>query len=58
MEAVTPLKRRRIAAMALDYLAYAGRLESPCSFVVVAIDHVGTPNMTLRVIEDAWTVDG
>jgi putative endonuclease len=57
-EAVTPAKRRRIAAMALDYLAWAGRLESPCSFVVVAIDHIGTPKMTLRVIEDAWTMDG
>jgi putative endonuclease len=56
-EAVTPAKRRRIAAMALDYLAWAGRLESPCGFVVVAIDHAGTPKMTLRVIEDAWTVD-
>ena len=57
VEAVTPLKRRRIAAMALDYLAYTGRLESPCSFVVVAIDHIGTPKMTVRVIEDAWTID-
>ena len=57
VEAVTAVKRRRIAAMALDYLAYAGRLESPCSFVVVAIDGVGTPEMSLRVIEDAWTVD-
>jgi len=58
VDAVTPAKRRRISAMALDYLAYSGRLESPCSFVVVAIDGAGTPNMTLRVIEDAWTVDG
>ena len=56
-ESVTPAKRRRIAAMALDYLAYAGRLESPCSFIVVAIDRIGTPGMTMRVIEDAWVVD-
>src|SRR5262245_28875087 len=56
-ESVTPRKRRRIAAMALDYLAYTGRLECPCSFVVVAIDAIGTPKMRLRVIEDAWTVD-
>ena len=56
-ESVTPSKRRRIAAMALDYLAYAGRLESPCSFVVVAIDWFGTPRMTIKVIEDAWVVD-
>ena len=58
VDAVTPAKRRRIAAMALDYLAGTGRLESPCSFVVVAIDKIGTPKMTLRVIEDAWTIDG
>ena len=44
--------------MALDYLAFTGRLESPCSFVVVAIDGIETPRMTVRVIEDAWTVDG
>jgi putative endonuclease len=57
VDSVTPAKRRRIAAMALDYMAWAGRLDSPCSFVVVAIDHIGTPKMTMRVIEDAWTVD-
>ena len=57
-EAVSASKRRRIAAMALDYLAWAGRLESPCSFVVVAIDNIGSPKMTIRVIEDAWVVDG
>jgi putative endonuclease len=58
VEAVTPVKRRRIAAMALDYLAYSGRLNQSCQFVVVAIDSIGTPKMTIRVIEDAWTVDG
>ncbi len=58
VEAVTPVKRRRIAAMALDYLAYTGRLNQPCQFIVVAIDGIGTPKMTIRVIEDAWTVDG
>lgn len=57
-EAITPWKRRRVAAMALDYLASTGRLESPCSFVVVAIDQVDTPKMTIRIIEDAWTMDG
>ncbi|HXT70761.1 MAG TPA: YraN family protein [Vicinamibacterales bacterium] len=57
IDAITPWKRRRIAAMALDYLASAGKLELPCSFIVVAIDQIGTPKMTIRVIEDAWTVD-
>ena len=55
--AVTPRKRRRIAAMALDYLAFTGRLESPCRFVVVAIDRINTPHMTIHVIDNAWTVD-
>ena len=56
-DALTPRKQRRIAAMALDYLAWTGRLDGPCRFDVVAIDHVGTPRQTLRVIEDAWHVD-
>ena len=42
--------------MALDYLAYTQQLESPCQFVVVAIDGVGTPGQTVRVIEHAWRV--
>ncbi len=56
-EAVTAWKRRRISAMALDYLASTGRLESPCSFAVIAIDGIETPAMTVSVIEDAWTLD-
>ena len=56
-EAISPRKRRRIAAMALDYLAWTGKLDSPCRFDVVAIDGIGTNAMTVRVIEDAWQVD-
>ena len=55
--AVSFWKRRRIGAMALDYLACTGRLEDPCQFVVVAIDRIETPRMTIRVIENAWTID-
>ena len=47
----------RIAAMALDYLAWTGRLEDPCRFYVVAIDGFGTAKMTIRVIEDAFQID-
>ena len=54
---VTARKRRRIAAMALDYLAWTGRLESPCRFDVVAIDGIGTNAMTVNVIENAWYMD-
>jgi len=51
-------KRRRIAAMALDYLAWTGRLEARCRFDVVAIDGLGTKEMSLRVIEDAFPAYG
>lgn len=57
-DAITPAKRRRVAAMALDYLAWTGRLEDPCRFDVVAIDHIGSDRMTIRVIDHAWVVDG
>ena len=57
-ETLTMWKRRRIGAMALDYLAYTGNLESRCRFDVVAIDGIGTPAMTLRVIKDAFVLDG
>jgi putative endonuclease len=57
-ETITGWKRRRIAAMALDYLAYSGRPHRRCRFDVVAIDGAGTPRQTLRVIEDAFRPGG
>ena len=57
-EAISPFKRRRVAAMALDYLASTGNLDSRCRFDVVAIDRIGTDRMTLRIIENAWVMDG
>ena len=56
-ESIPFWKRRRIGAMALDYLAWTGRLSRCCRFDVVAIDGIGTPAMTLRVIEDAFQVN-
>ncbi len=53
-EQVPVWKQRRIAAMALDYLAYCGRLNDNCRFDVVAIDGAGTRNETVRVIESAF----
>jgi len=44
--------------MALDYLAWTGRLDRRCQFLVVAIDGAGTSSQTIRVIEDAWQMDG
>jgi putative endonuclease len=57
VDAVSPLKRRRLAAMALDYLAGTGRLDSPCRFDIIAIDGVGSSDMRLRLIRDAFHVD-
>ena len=57
VEAISPRKRRRVAAMALDYLAWTGNLDAPCRFDVVAIDCAGSPAMTVRVIDHAWEVD-
>ena len=56
-EAVSSYKRHRIAAMALDYLAWTRALDERCRFDVVAIDGIGTDKMTVRVIEDAFVVD-
>jgi putative endonuclease len=58
IEAISPFKRRRVAAMALDYLAWTGNLDAPCRFDVVAIDRVGSSSMTVRVVDHAWEVDG
>ena len=57
-EAMTFWKRRRIAAMAMDYLAWTGRTDRRCRFDVIAIDGVGTDGMQLRVIEGAFTATG
>ncbi len=55
-EAVSFQKRRRIGAMALDYLAWTGGLDRRCRFDVVAIDGFGGANVTTRVIQDAFQI--
>jgi putative endonuclease len=55
-ESISFWKRRRIAAMALDYLAWTGRADRRCRFDVVAIDGIGTDDVCLRVIENAFQV--
>ncbi len=57
-ESVSWWKQRRIAAMALDYLSWADRLNDPCRFDVVAIDGLGTDRVDVRVIEDAFPAHG
>ena len=56
-ESVPVWKRRRIGAMALDYLAWTNRVNSPCRFDVVAIDGIGTDERTVRVYENAFVFD-
>ena len=48
-EAVTPYKQRRLASMAVDYLARRKLTDRPCRFDVVAIDEAEseTPEITL-----------
>ena len=55
-EAVSFRKRRRIGAMALDYLAWTGGLDRRCRFDVVAIDGLGGAKPTTRVIQDAFQI--
>jgi putative endonuclease len=57
-EAVPFWKQRRIAAMALDYLARADRLDNPCRFDVVAIDGLGSGKVDVRVIQNAFSRNG
>ena len=57
-EAMTVWKRRRVAAMAVDYLAWTGRSDHRCRFDVIAIDGIGTDQMRMRVIENAFTANG
>jgi putative endonuclease len=54
VESIPSWKRRRIGAMALDYLAWTNRLNHPCRFDVVAIDGAGGPSPSVRVIEHAF----
>jgi len=54
-DCVPSWKQRRVAAMALDYLARTDRLEHPSRFDVVAIDGIGTSKMTVQVIQNAFS---
>jgi putative endonuclease len=54
-EAVTALKRRRMAAVALDYLARHRFTECPCRFDVVALDLRGSEPQ-IEVYRNAFDV--
>jgi len=55
-EAITPLKRRRLGRMALDYLARLPRAPGPCRFDVVAI-LMDTAPPTITLYRNAFVVD-
>jgi putative endonuclease len=57
-ESIPSWKRRRIGAMALDYLAWTHRLERSCRFDVVTVEGIGTDRVTVEVIRDAFQLDG
>ncbi len=54
-EAVTPEKQRRLASMAVDFLARNRLMDRPCRFDVVAIDGIG-PSQTITVYRSAFEV--
>ncbi len=54
-EAVTPFKRRRIAQLALDYMARHRLSDCPCRFDVVSI-HLDSGEPVLEVFQGAFDV--
>ncbi len=56
-EAVTPSKQRRLARMALDYLARLPAAPGPCRFDVVGVLTNTTPP-TITLYRNAFVVDG
>ena len=57
-EAVTPLKQRRLASMAVDYLARHRLTESPCRFDVVAIDDALSDDPAITLYAGAFDEGG
>jgi putative endonuclease len=56
-DAVTALKRRRMAATAIDYMARHRLVECPCRFDVVAIDFRGG-EPAIEVYQNAFDATG
>ena len=54
VESVTPWKQRRVAAMAVDYLARQHLTDRACRFDVVAIDAVGRAEAQITVVQSAF----
>lgn len=56
-EAITPIKRRRMARLALDYLTRHRLTGSPCRFDVVSI-RLEAANRVIEVFKNAFDVTG
>ena len=55
-DAISRVKRRRMADIALDFLSRARLTESPCRFDVVAID-CGGPEPRIELFQNAFGVE-
>ena len=53
-EAVGLAKQRRLARMAIDYVAKHDLVDCPCRFDVVAIDGAGTPLQRVTIYKHAF----
>jgi putative endonuclease len=53
-EAVTPRKQRRLAAMAIDYIARHHIVDTPCRFDVVAIDDAESAEQRIVLYQNAF----
>ena len=53
-EAVGRAKQRRLARMAIDYVAKNNLVDQPCRFDVVAIDGAGTPYQCVTIHQHAF----
>jgi putative endonuclease len=56
-EAVTAFKRRRIARLALDYMARNRLHDCPCRFDVVAI-HIDAGRPVIEIFQNAFDAPG
>ena len=57
-EAITDWKRRRLASMAVDYLARHHLTDRPCRFDVVAIDEAEQERPAITVYAGAFDANG
>ena len=57
-ESVTDAKKRRVRAMAVDYLARHAIANRPCRFDVVAVDNATGPSPEITVYPNAFDAAG